>query len=113
VSGLAAFVDGVSLPEPEARALWERFSLYMDAHKGDLGGFARAEGFASVRPETRNGRAVLVASRSAPQQPYVSAPAAGAGGGGTKAPGGGSGAPQRGADRGDGRGRPPGKRRRR
>ena len=52
MSGLAAFVDGVSLPEPEARALWERFSLYMDAHKGDLGGFARAEGFASVRPET-------------------------------------------------------------
>ena len=35
----------------------------MDAHQGDLAGFAKAEGFASVKPETRAGSAVLVVSR--------------------------------------------------
>ncbi len=67
---LAGFVDGVPLPEEEARALWARFSAHMDSHKGDLAGFARAEGFASVHPESRSGQAVLVASRSIAQRAY-------------------------------------------
>ncbi len=73
-SRLAAFVDDTPLPEDEARALWARFSDYMGSHQGDLAGFARAEGFASVHPESRRGRAVLVASRSAQQQAYGSHP---------------------------------------
>jgi hypothetical protein len=88
---LGAFLDGQPLPEAEARALWERFSAYMDAHKGDLRGFATAEGYASVRPETRKGQAVLVLSRTAPQVPY--------GGAGPASPGqqgGGSGDAQKG-----------------
>jgi hypothetical protein len=72
VPRLAAFVDGTLLPEEEARALWGRFSAHMDAHKGDLAGFARAEGFASIHPESRRGQAVLVASRSGVQRTYGS-----------------------------------------
>src|SRR5580698_2750524 len=69
---LAATLDGVLLPEDEARALWDRFSAHMDAHAGDLAGFAKAEGFASVHPAAQNGRAVLVASRTEEQRPYGS-----------------------------------------
>lgn len=83
-SRLAASVDGTPLPEEEARALWARFSAYMDAHTGDLVGFARAEGFASVHPESRSGQAVLVASRSGAQRPYGSEPARGGGNPGKK-----------------------------
>lgn len=71
---LAVFVDGAPLPEPEARALWARFSAHMDLHKGDLAGFALAEGFASVHPESRRGQAVLVASRSSMQRAYGTEP---------------------------------------
>ncbi len=67
---LAVTIDGFPLPEEEARALWSRFSDYMDAHTGDLEGFARSEGFASVHPEPRSGVAVLVVSRSEVQRPY-------------------------------------------
>lgn len=73
-ASLAATVDGVALPEDEARALWQRFSAWMDARTGDLGGFAKAEGFASVHPEIVGGAPVLVASRSGPQAPYRTAP---------------------------------------
>jgi hypothetical protein len=90
---LGAILDGQPLPESDARALWARFSEYMDAHKGDLRGFAVAEGYASVRPETRKGQAVLVLSRTAPQEPY-----------GESRSGGGSGGAQR-ADGRDGRGK--------
>jgi hypothetical protein len=69
-SPLAVIVDGTPLSEEDARALWARFSAHMDAHKGDLVGFAQTEGFASVHPESRRGQAVLVASRSAAQRPY-------------------------------------------
>ncbi|HTB75217.1 MAG TPA: hypothetical protein VK762_18335 [Polyangiaceae bacterium] len=72
---LRVLIDGRPLPEPEARALWQRFSAWMEAHSGDLGGFARTEGFASVHPELHGGEPVLVASLSAPQRPYTSAPA--------------------------------------
>jgi hypothetical protein len=72
---LRVLIDGTPLAEPEARALWQRFSAWMEEHVGDLGGFARAEGFVSIHPELHDGEPVLVASRSAPQGPYVNAPA--------------------------------------
>jgi hypothetical protein len=69
--GLVARVDGVALPEEEARALWRRFSAWMEEHRGDLAGFAAQEGFASVHPSVEDGRPVLLASHSARQQPYA------------------------------------------
>jgi hypothetical protein len=72
---LRVLIDGKPLSEPQARALWQRFSAWMEEHSGDLGGFARTEGFASVHPELHGGEPVLVASLSAPQRPYTSAPA--------------------------------------
>jgi hypothetical protein len=77
---LAVLLDGVPMAEQEARALWARFSAHMDEHRGDLAGFARAEGFASVHPETRDGRAVLVVSQTEPQRAY-GMPPPGSGGG--------------------------------
>jgi hypothetical protein len=71
---LKVLVDGAPLPEAEARGFWGRFSAYLDAHKGDLAGFAKSEGFASVHPETHDGLPVLVVSRTAPQRPYKNAP---------------------------------------
>ena len=76
-AALGVVVDGVAMGEDEARALWERFSAHMEANKGDLAGFAAKEGFASVHPSMQNGRAVLVASRTAPQQAYKSVDRAG------------------------------------
>jgi hypothetical protein len=67
---LAVTVDGSPLPEEEARGVWARFSAHMDAHPGDLAGFARAEGVASVHPAAEGGRAVLVVSRTEAQRPY-------------------------------------------
>jgi hypothetical protein len=67
-------VDGTPLPDVEALAFWKRFSAWMEEHRGDLPGFARAEGFASVHPEMHGGEPVLVASRTEPQRPYVPAP---------------------------------------
>jgi hypothetical protein len=61
-SRLVVFVDGKPLADAEARALWTRFSRHMDQYRGDLGGFAVSEGFASVRPESRAGKAVLIVS---------------------------------------------------
>lgn len=87
---LAVLLDGDELPEEEARAFWGRFSAWMDANKGDLGGFAKSEGLASVHPTMQANRAVLVASRSAAQRAYTNAPtvktslkAPGSGGGGS------------------------------
>jgi hypothetical protein len=74
VSALKVHVDGAPLGDDEARAFWKRFSDYMEDHKGDLAGFATSEGLTSVRPEMHLGDAVLVASRSVPQQAYVAAP---------------------------------------
>jgi hypothetical protein len=67
---LEVFVDQIALPEAEARSFWKRFSSHMETNKGDLAGFAAAEGLSSVHPETRAGKAVLVASRTAAQRPY-------------------------------------------
>ncbi|MFO0743028.1 MAG: hypothetical protein U0270_44555 [Labilithrix sp.] len=68
---LAVLVDGVALPEEEARAMWERFSAWMEEHRGDLAGFAKQEGFASVHPGVDSGRPVLLLSREAAQRPYA------------------------------------------
>jgi hypothetical protein len=75
---LGVIVDGAPLDEEQARALWQKFSTYMEEHKGDLGGFARAEGFVSVHPRSDGGRAVLVLSRSEPQEAYGVLPKPGA-----------------------------------
>ena len=72
-SDLAVLVDGAPLPEAEARALWERFSDWMEEHRGDLAGFAAREGFASIHPGVDNGRPVLVASMTSAQRPYTTA----------------------------------------
>ena len=61
------------MAEPEAGALWKRFSAWMEEHAGDLAGFAQAEGFTSIHPELHSGEPVLVASRTAQQMPYASA----------------------------------------
>jgi hypothetical protein len=74
VTALRVLVEGVALSDEEARAIWRRFSAWMDANVGDLAGFARAEGFASLHPEMHDGSPVLVVSRTASQRPYVTAP---------------------------------------
>lgn len=71
MGGLAVYVDGQALPEEEARALWQRFSDWMEEHRGDLAGFAAKEGYASVHPGVEDGRPVLHASRTAAQRPYA------------------------------------------
>ncbi len=73
-ANLAVVVDGKALGDDDARAFWARFSAYMESHRGDLAGFAKQEGFASVHPETGPRGAVLVASRSVPQRAYTTAP---------------------------------------
>jgi hypothetical protein len=85
---LEVLVDGVALPEEEARAFWKRFSDHMETNKGDLAGFAKAEGLASVHPAMGPEGARLVASRSAPQRPYAPV-REGGGGGSQKSQGGG------------------------
>lgn len=71
-SNLRVLIDGTALPDEEARAVWQRFSDWMEEHRGDLGGFAKAEGFASVHPSVADGRPILVISRTAAQKPYRS-----------------------------------------
>lgn len=68
---LAVLVDGVAMVEPDAAAMWKRFSAHMEEHKGDLAGFAAKEGFASVHPSMQGGKPILVASRTAPQKAYA------------------------------------------
>ena len=78
-SRLAVLVDGVALPDDEARALWTKFSEHMDQHKGDMAGFAKLCGYARVSPEARNGQAVLLiqttegAAASPPPKPQKEA----------------------------------------
>jgi hypothetical protein len=71
---LLAMLDGAALPKAQARALWERFSEWMQAHPGDLEGFAKSEGFKSVHPEMHAGVPVLNASHTEPQRAYAPAP---------------------------------------
>jgi len=88
-SRLAAEIDGAPLPEEEARALWKAFSEHMDANKGDMAGFAKQKGFFTIKPEYREGRAVLMAyTKEPPPAPVAPAkPRGGRPGGGR--PGGG------------------------
>jgi hypothetical protein len=67
---LRVLVDGAPLAPGEAREFWRRFSHWMEKRKGDLAGFARAEGLASVHPELQEGGPVLVGSHGAPQRSY-------------------------------------------
>lgn len=64
-STLAVILDGRSLDDAQAREIWLEFSRHMDANEGDLDGFARAKGWASVKPEHRAGQAVLVGKSQA------------------------------------------------
>lgn len=80
-AGLAVLVDGTPMAEPEARAFWQRFSDWMEEHKGDLAGFAAKEGFASVHPGVDAGRPVLFASTKDAQRPYTAVKESGAPGG--------------------------------
>jgi len=64
-SRLAVLLDGKPLPDDDARALWKRFSEYLDKNRLDFDGFAKLEGLVSIRPESRGGTAVLVASTRA------------------------------------------------
>ena len=69
-SQLSVLVDGVPLPSEEARALWTKFSEYMDEHRGDMAGFAKLHGYISVAPEVRKGQPVLVIKKTAaPSKP--------------------------------------------
>ena len=89
---LRVLVDGVALSDEDGRAFWGRFSAYMEEHKGDLAGFAKQEGYASVHPSLQGGHPVLLASRSAPQGVYraVDKGAGGGSGGSGGKPGGSS-----------------------
>jgi hypothetical protein len=71
---LKVIVDGTAMPEEDARAFWKRFSAHLEANRGDLAGFAAAEGYASVHPETVDGVPVLIVSKTAPQRAYANAP---------------------------------------
>ncbi|MDP9034659.1 MAG: hypothetical protein M3O50_07605 [Myxococcota bacterium] len=77
MTALRVLIDGASLPDAEARALWKRFSDWMEEHPGDLGGFASAEGLASVHPEMQGSAPVLVGSHTAAQRPYTAVTAGG------------------------------------
>ncbi len=72
MTALRVVVDGVAMADDEAISMWHRFSAYMDEHKGDLAGFAKQEGLASIHPAMEKGLPVLVASKSAAQKPYAS-----------------------------------------
>jgi hypothetical protein len=70
---LSVVIDGKEMPEADARAFWKRFSDHMEANKGDLAGFAKAEGFASVKPTMSAQGPELVVSKTAAQTPYKKA----------------------------------------
>ena len=57
---LAVLIDGAPLADDDARDLWTAFSQHMDEHQGDMAGFAKLRGYASVKPEAQKGQAVLL-----------------------------------------------------
>ena len=85
---LAVLLDGAPMAEEQALALWDRFSTWMEDHRGDLAGFAAQEGYVSIHPGVEGDRPVLRVSQSAAQRPYApvgggsdSPPSQGSGGG--------------------------------
>ena len=68
---LRVLVDGKPMPDEDARAFWKRFSDHMETNRGDLAGFARAEGYASVHPGLGPDGPELRVSRSTTQGPYT------------------------------------------
>ena len=62
---LVVLLDGVALPQDEARALWTEFSAHMEATRGDTAAFAKKHGWVRVSPEYRRGQAVLVVTTKA------------------------------------------------
>jgi hypothetical protein len=75
-STLACVIDGVALPEEDAKALWKEFSEHMDEKRGDFAGYAKKKDWFSVLPEYRGGKAVLVIRTTAKARslPPVQAP---------------------------------------
>jgi hypothetical protein len=75
-SKLGGILDGATLTEPQARALWKEFSEHMDANRGDMRGYATKKGWFSVVPEYRDGKAVLVVRTTAAAKgaPPIAAP---------------------------------------
>lgn len=67
---LLVTVEGVPMEAEKARELWQRFSAYMEEHKGDLAGFAKSEGYVSAHPRSDGGKAVLALSRTEAQAAY-------------------------------------------
>lgn len=57
-------IDGELVDEAGARELWARFSAHMDAHPGDLAGFARAESMTHAEPVLEADGPVLHLSRN-------------------------------------------------
>lgn len=74
-SSLSVVVDGQALPEAEARAVWQRFSAHMDAHRGDFDGFAASAGYASARVAVEGGVPTLTLSTQALPTPPAQRPA--------------------------------------
>ncbi len=65
--------DAVDLSADDAKELWARFSAWMDAHPGDLAGFAAELGVKSVRPALDATGPVLVVSSTETQVSYGTA----------------------------------------
>jgi hypothetical protein len=61
-SRLAVIVGGKTLPAEDARALWEKFSAYMETHRNDFVGFARQEGWKFASVAAHQGVATLTLS---------------------------------------------------
>jgi len=68
-SQLAAVVDGKTAEPSDAKALWERFSSYMDEHQGDFDGFAKQEGLLAARVDVVQGVPTLTLSSSKERTP--------------------------------------------
>jgi hypothetical protein len=68
---LRVLIDGQPMPDEDARAFWKRFSDHMETNRGDLAGFAKAEGYASVHPGLGSDGPELHVSRSATQRAYT------------------------------------------
>ena len=83
---LGATVGGKLLESEQARALWERFSAYMDVHRNDFAGFAKSEGWAHASVGPYGTGAMLTLGNDAPKA-AATGPAKPQGTGGAKGKG--------------------------